>query len=191
MSKAGILSITKTPHYGLTRDMPIKIVKEIRWKSCRSWDDLQKKFNQTSYMWNKKHKALCNKKLGNKNVMITGFCSFGDTKKRDELYHNFPTFEDAENVFFVENNDDFVINLVKERKCFPDNANVYVVDVGIGHGVKFYPCIAIKCKINELQKPLYTQRDIDNMNHRHFVTTESIIDTINEGYYEENAIYKE
>jgi hypothetical protein len=191
MSKAGILSITCRPHYGLPRDMPIKIIKEIPWKSCRTWQDLQKKLNQTSYMWNKKHRRLCNKKLGNKNVMITGFCSFWDTKKKEELCNNFPTFEDAENVFFVENNDDFVIDLVKDHKCFPDSANVYIIDTGIGNGIKFYPSVAIKCKINELQKPLYTQRDIDNMNRGHFVTTESIIDTINEGYYEENALYKE
>lgn len=182
--KSGLAKITATPKYCWHFGMPINILRNQKLFKCRSFDDLRKWNNQRDSKWLENVKRIGNKKLANKNVIVAGFYSYLNKSILEDI---FPSLEEANNIFFVENRIEFVEDVIDKLKIInKKNPTIYIIDVGVC--VFPLPDSTIKGKLSDIKFPLYT-RNAPNV--AFYVDTQEVIDTINNDYYEENLMIKE
>lgn len=185
VTKRGIIKIIHCPTYPASRfKCPIKMLNKTSLFSCRNKEEFIHWYNRTSYGHKQLTQKISKKRVLNKNVLIAGFYAFNEIAKLNEAVNNSPIYENAENIFLVENNCDYFKELVSQGK-FPTNPNVYVIDIGVC--APPIPEHGIISKSNNLDYPLFGR----NKNESKFVPTISIIDKINNEFYEEEIMIKE
>lgn len=179
MSTQNVAKIIAFSKYGVNGYNPINILRKTKFSLMgTNWF---RWYDETEYMWKKRMGNLSGKKITNKNVIIAGFLSTYE----NHILHpgkNFPLFESAENVYFVENGSMFMDQMVLHHKLlFPTNPTVYVVDVGIA--VPPIPTTSLKTKMQDLKLPLWSRE-----NSRDLISTQDVIDHINGTYLEESIM---
>jgi len=188
-TKPKIAKIIGDWEYCYKKDMPINVLRNITFSRCKTLNDYQTWLNQRKSNWVVTVTSIKNKKITNENIIIAGFSAYVLSRNHNILNSlNFPDLSETNNIFFVENDDDFTQSVICniKQKYAHVNPVINIIDFGICRSN--LPKFTVKASLDNIKIPLFVRRN--QPNEQYFVDTQSIIDEINE-YCEEPLMFKE